>query len=124
MKIYNPNREERAFLYQEAQDLQPLMKDLGTLSVMVEEVSDAQETNLKSSRKRSRKETSEKNFRVTFVVAPESLGMQVQATDANLFDATIAAKEEAQRQLNAIVNSLPTEWNTELETQFPPGFLH
>ncbi|MGE0528113.1 MAG: hypothetical protein AB7P49_13680, partial [Bdellovibrionales bacterium] len=65
MKIYNPNREERAFLYQEAQDLQPLMKDLGTLSVMVEEVSDAQETNLKSSRKRSRKETSEKNFRVT-----------------------------------------------------------
>jgi hypothetical protein len=94
MRIYTPNREERAFLYQEAQDLEALMKDLGSLSVMVEE------TGPKPHRDHSR-------FRVTFVLAPESVGMRVRATDANLFDATIAAKEEAQRQLNAIVNSLP-----------------
>jgi hypothetical protein len=94
VKIYTPNREERAFLYQEAQDLEALMKDLGSLSVMVEE------TALKKGRDRSK-------FRVTFVLAPESVGMKVQATDRNIFDATIAAKEEAQRQLNAIVNSMP-----------------
>jgi hypothetical protein len=94
MKIYTPNREERAFLYQEAQDLEPLMKDLGSLSVMVEE------TAVKKGRSRSK-------YRVTFVLAPESVGMKVQATDRNIFDATIAAKEEAQRQLNAIVNSMP-----------------
>jgi hypothetical protein len=96
MKIYTPNREERAFLYQEAQDLEALMKDLGSLSVMVEE------TALKKGRKCHRSK-----FRVTFVLAPESVGMKVQATDRNIFDATIAAKEEAQRQLNAIVNSMP-----------------
>jgi hypothetical protein len=37
--------------------------------------------------------------------------MKVQAVDRNIFDATIAAKEEAQRQLNAIVNSLPRQPN-------------
>jgi hypothetical protein len=99
MRIYTPNREERAFLYQEAQDLEALMKDLGSLSVMVEE------TALKKGRDRAK-------FRVTFVLAPESVGMKVQATDKNIFDATIAAKEEAQRQLNAIVNSMPRSMST------------
>lgn len=99
MKIYTPNREERAFLYQEAQDLEALMKDLGSLSVLVEEYG------LKRGRDQS-------NYRVTFVLAPESVGMKVQASDRNIFDATIAAKEEAQRQLNAIVNSMPRTPNS------------
>lgn len=88
MKIYNPSLEERAFLYQEAQDLAPLVRDLGSLSIMVES-SDA-----------------ENGYRVTFVVAPESMGLEIQAEDDNLWSATIAAKEEAQRQLNALVNAL------------------
>ncbi len=113
MKIYNPNAEERAFLYQEAQDLEPLMKDLGSLTVMVEEI---QPKNGKHAANR---------FRVTFVVAPESVGMKVQATDANIYDATIAAKSEAQRQLNAIVNSLPRQVNGEVaELNIPPELLH
>lgn len=111
MKIYNPSREERAFLYQEAHDLEGLMKDLGSLTVMVEEVAS--------------KKTNKARFRVTFMVAPESVGMRVQATDANLFDATIAAKEETLRQLNAIVNALPREWKTESEgVAISPGSLH
>lgn len=97
MKIYMPNLEERAFLYQEAQDLEALVKDFGSLSVMVEETA-------------ANKKTKKTRYRVTFVLAPESVGMKVQATHRNLFDATIAAKEEAQRQLNAIVNSLPRTW--------------
>lgn len=107
MTIYNPSREERAFLYQEAQDLEPLMKDLGSLSVMVEE-------------------TDKKRFRVTFVVAPESVGMRVQATDSNLFDAAMAAKEEAARQLNAIVNAMPRQWKLESPegTNIPRDLLH
>ena len=113
MKIYNPNREERAFLYQEAQDLEALIKNFGSLSVMVEEIAP------KSVRRTSN------NFRVTFMVAPESVGMKVQATDTNLFDATIAAKEETLRQLNAIVNSLPRHWNANgNEGKIPPELLH
>jgi hypothetical protein len=99
MRVYNPNREERAFLYQEANDLQPLMKELGSLSVMVEEMAGRG------------KRKSENNYRVTFVVAPESVGMKVQAVDSNLYDATIAAKMETLRQLNAIVNSMPRPIN-------------
>ena len=93
MKIYSPTREERAFLYQEAQDLEALMHGLGSLSVLIEA------SNAKKRRG--------PGFRVTFLLAPESVGMRVQATDENIFAATIAAKEEALRQLNAIVNSLP-----------------
>lgn len=110
MKIYNPNREERAFLYQEAQDLEPLMKELGSLSVMVEEV--------------ARKRKKDTAYRVTFMVAPESVGMRVQSTGDNLFDATIAAKEETLRQLNAIVNSLPRQWTEGKLTSIPPELLH
>lgn len=95
MKIYSPNREERAFLYQEAQELASLMKDLGSLSVMVEEMQNKRRNDI--------------SYRVTFVLAPESVGMKVQATDGNFFEAAIAARNEAQRQLNAIVNSLPQE---------------
>lgn len=111
MSIYNPNREERAFLYQEAQDLEVLMKDLGSLTVMVEEIHP--------------KSKSDNRFRVTFVVAPESVGMRVQATDTNIYEATIAAKAEAQRQLNAIVNSLPRQWDVDSGgAKIPPGLLH
>jgi hypothetical protein len=109
MKIYTPNREERAFLYQEAQDLEPLMKELGSLSVMVEET--------------TAKKTKRSKYRVTFVLAPESVGMKVQATDGNIFDATIAAKEEAQRQLNAIVNSMPRTPNAQGKPSLS-DFLH
>lgn len=112
MKIYNPNLEERAFLYQEAHDLEPLMKDLGSLTVMVEEVAP----------KRTAKNM---KYRVTFMVAPESVGMRVQATDANLYEATIAAKEETLRQLNAIVNSMPRDWNVDpAKLKIPPELLH
>jgi hypothetical protein len=104
MKFYTPSAEERAFLFQEAQDLEPLMKDLGSLSVMVEERHGKQ---------------NQARFRVTFVVAPESVGMRVRAEDGNLFEATIAAKAETMRQLNAIVNSLPAT-----PKKIPPEFLH
>jgi hypothetical protein len=111
MKVYNPNREERAFLYQEAQDLEALMKDLGSLSVMVEEGGAGKRPSPR--------------YRVTFVVAPETVGMKVQATDSNLLDATIAAKTEAQKQLNAIVNSLPRQWNIDLKNfKIPSELLH
>ena len=100
MKIYNPNIEERAFLYKEAQALAPLIKDFGSLSVLVEELTP----------KEGHK--AENRYRVTFVVAPESVGMQVQAENANLYDATIAAKEEAEKQLSFLMNALASEDNS------------
>ena len=94
MKIYNPSLEERAFLYQEAQDLAPLVKNLGTLSVLVEEMGEVSAI------------STENRYRVTFLVAPESMALQIQAESPNLFAATIKARQETQRQLNALVNAL------------------
>ena len=111
MTIYNPSREERAFLYQEAQDLELLMKDLGSLTVMVEHTVEQEKKN---------------RYRVTFVVAPESVAMRVQATDKNLFEAAMAAKEETARQLNAIVNSMPRQWTPDALDggKIPTALLH
>jgi hypothetical protein len=105
MTVYNPNLEERAFLYQEANDLEPFVKNFGSLSVLVEEFKE------KSAQNGNR-------YRVTFMVAPESVGMQVQATDTSLYNAAKAAKEEVQRQLNALVNALPAD------PHIPREFLH
>jgi|OM-RGC.v1.028952939 hypothetical protein len=114
MKIYNPNREERAFIYQEAQDLEGLVKNLGSLSVMVEEVAT-----------QAPKINRPTDYRVTFMVAPESFGMRVQAVDTNLFDATIAAKVETVRQLNALVNSMPRAQASDAPTpKIPVENLH
>lgn len=115
MKTYSPNREERAFLYQEAQDLEPMLKGLGSLSLLVEEIA----------AKGNRKTPLQSRFRVTFVVAPESVDMKVQATGKNIYDATIAAKEETLRHLNAIVNSMPRQESREQKNAKPPTeFLH
>jgi hypothetical protein len=109
MKIYSPTTEERAFLYQEAQSLEPLLRDLGSLTVLVEEV--------------PHKKTDDE-YRVTFVVAPETGGMRIHATDKNIYDATIAAKVEAERQLNAILNSLPRSQLQAGQVHIPTEFLH
>ena len=114
MKVYNPNIEERAFLYQEAQALEPLIKDLGSLTVLVEE----QPTAKSGAAQRER-------FRVTFLVAPETVGLRVQATNSDLFAAAIAAKSETQRQLNALINALPTTRQIPAhQAMIPPQLLH
>ncbi len=109
MNIYNPSNEERAFLFQEAQSLEGLMKDLGSLSVMVEQISPKVEA------------SKDFEYRVTFVVAPETVGMRVVATNQNIYEATIAAKEETARQLNAIVNQVAL---AEAEGTIPLEFMH
>jgi len=103
MKLYMPNAEERAFLFQEAQALEGLMKEIGSLRVVVE-----------TAEPKTR-------YRVTFVVAPESVGMRVQATAQDLYQAAIAAKEETERQLNAIVNEAG---GTTEPQKIPFEFLH
>ena len=90
MKIYQPSKDETAFLYQQAFELEPLVKTLGSLAVLVEE-------------------TDGKDFAVTFVVAPETMKFKVRGTGPNLVEATIAAKDEARRQLNALVNLTPND---------------
>lgn len=98
MKVYSPDPEERAFLYQEAQALEPLVKDLSSLTVVVEEF-----PQIKAGKARK----GQGLFRVSFVLGPEAGGMRIQATDQNIYKATMAAKNEAEKQLNALVNALP-----------------
>jgi hypothetical protein len=108
MSTYFPNAEERAFLFQEAQTLESLLKELGSLNVVVEEVP-------------SKREGRSPKYRVTFVVAPESMGMRVQATAADVYEAAIAAREETARQLSMIVNEAPRKRKA---SKIPFEFLH
>lgn len=141
MKIYQPSKEETAFLYQQAFELEPLVKDLGSLTVLVEEVEVVDEA---ASTERSADSDRELNlapefapelqdvnaevqasptlgkhqYAVTFVVAPESMQFKVRGVGNSLVEATIAAKTEARRQLNTLMNSLPIELSDK------PQWLH
>lgn len=99
MKIYSPNLEERAFLYQEVQVIEPMIKDMGTMTVMVEEAEHKEDTKKKLNTK----------FRVTMMLLPESMKMEIKTEGSNLYDAVIAAREEAVRKLSAVLNAMPSQ---------------
>lgn len=103
MKLYQPNQDEKAFLYQQAFELESLVKDLGSLSVMVEEMGNK----------------TRHKFVVTFVVAPEAMQFRVRAMGDTLVEATMAAREKAQKQLSALMNVMPAN-----EVIGQPQWLH
>lgn len=98
MKIYSPNIEERAFLYQEVQVIEPMIKDMGTMTIMVEEAEHKED-----------KKKLDAKFRVTMMLLPESMKMEIKTESSNLYDAVIAAREEAVRKLSAVLNAMPAQ---------------
>lgn len=91
---FQPSAEERAFLYQQAQELESYVSSLGSMTLLVEEATPVDEPENKS-------------YAVTFVVAPESMEFRIRVEGQNLFDACIEARRQTQFKLNALVNALP-----------------
>ena len=94
-QAFEPENEVKAFIYQQVQDLELMMKDLGSLAVYIEKEEEALVAN--------GKKLNEK-FAVTFVLAPESVNLQIRSESEDIFEACRAGKEEAQRKLNSIIN--------------------
>lgn len=81
-KSFRPSHEEKAFLYQQASELNaPVVILTGKTSL------DEQGT-----------------YSVTFVVDPDHMNMKIKEKGATLFDACMKAKASAKKQLSQLVN--------------------
>lgn len=111
---FEPTLEERAFLYQQVQELEPIASQFGSISVLVEQ-SYPQDN------------PDDLSYAVTFVVAPESMDFRVTGSGKNLFETCIVAKTEAQARLNQLINQVPDQALAaarEQNLQIPPELLH
>lgn len=89
--LIDPDRDTRALIYQQVEELEAYAKGLGTVVVQVEEI-DAKDQS--------------KHYAVTYVLSPEQLRLKVRAEGPDLNEAIIEAKHEAKRQLPAVLNAL------------------
>ncbi len=111
---FEPSGEERAFLYQQVQDLEPIASQFGSITVLVEQSYPEENPD-------------DLTYEVTFVVAPESMEFRVAARGQNLFETCIAAKDETRARLNQLINQVPDQALAaarEQNLQIPPELLH
>jgi len=111
---FEPNGEERAFLYQQVQDLESVASQFGSLSVLVEQsYPQDQPENV--------------TYAVTFVVAPENMEFKVRGEGKNLFETCMVAKNETKAKLSELINQVPDQALAaarEQNMQIPPERLH
>jgi hypothetical protein len=111
---FEPNGEERAFLYQQVQDLESIASQFGSLSVLVEQsYPQDQPENV--------------TYAVTFVVAPENMEFKVRGEGKNLFETCMVAKNETKAKLSELINQVPDQALAaarEQNMQIPPERLH
>ena len=82
-----PSEEEKAFVYQQTMELSPLIMSKEPIAVVLQK-------------------TSAKTYKVTFVLLPKSLNMQIHSEGGNLFDVCIAAKNKAKKAMAHLINGL------------------
>lgn len=114
---FEPDVEQKAFIYQQVHELEEQVKNLGGLMVFVEkeEVIDS-----------DTQEKLEHKFAVTFIVDPENLNLKVRAESENLYSACLSAKKVTQSKLAAILNLSGAEeiLSTQETSMDGTGWMH
>lgn len=111
---FEPSAEERAFLYQQVQDLEPIASQFGSISVLVEQAHPDNDPD-------------DIRYTVSFVVAPENMDFRVSGEGKDLFETCVAAKNESLAQLNKLINQVPDQALAAAREQnphIPPELLH
>lgn len=111
---FEPTGEERAFLYQQVQELEQIASQFGSISVLVEQ-------------SHPEDQPDDLSYAVTFVVAPENMEFKVRGEGVDLFETCILAKNESLAQLNKLINQVPDQALAAAREQnphIPPELLH
>ncbi len=111
---FEPSGEERAFLYQQVQDIEPIAGQFGSISVLVEQ-------------SHPTTDPSDLTYAVTFVVAPENMEFKIRGEGKNLYETCMLAKNEAILRLNQLINQVPDQALAQAREQnmhIPPDLLH
>lgn len=98
--------ELKAFIYQQAQEMEPYAKQLGSLVVFVEQ-------------------TPKNKYRATFVLNSEDMNLKFEATNKDPYEAIRKARLATQDQLNHIINALGEDGMLFTpELKLPKDMLH
>lgn len=87
---YEPEKEIKAFLYQQVQELEPYVNEVGGLAVFVDQIQTGEAT----------------RYGVTFVLAPKSMNLRIRVENESLIEACVQAKEQALKQVNSVINEI------------------
>lgn len=98
--------ELKAFIYQQAQEMEAYAKQLGSLVVYVEY-------------------TSKNKYKATFVLNSEDINLKFEAVNKDPYEAIRRARLATQEQLNQIINALDEDGMlVHTEFKIPKEMLH
>ncbi len=98
--------ELKAFIYQQAQEMEAYAKQLGSLVVYVEY-------------------TPKNKYKATFVLNSQDMNLKFEATNKDPYEAIRKARIETQEQLNHIINALDEDGLlVSAEFNIPKDMLH
>ncbi len=88
LTILEPSGEEKAFVYQQAMELSPLLFNRGPIGVILKKNQDKNKS----------------KYSVTFILIPDVLNVKVHCEGDNLFDVCIQAKKQARKTIKDLIN--------------------
>ncbi len=88
-KAHDPTPEERAFIYQQIQEINEFAPGLEGMVVMLEE--------------KEKKKTHAKRYAVTLVLGPKELGLQLRVEADDIYTALSVVKYEAKESLSNLI---------------------
>ncbi len=90
--LFKPSSAEKAFVYQQTQDLVSVVNTLCPVAVLLEKYSD-----------KSKKESS---YAVTFVLGDENMNVLARSEGTDLLDVCISAKNQMKKKLYTMAQSM------------------
>lgn len=91
LQFFNPSNAEKAFVYQQTQDLASFLSDIGPVSVLLEKYS---------------KDASQKSYAVTFVLGFSPIDVQTRSEGDNLMEVCISAKNQMKKKMALLSQSM------------------
>lgn len=92
-QAFEPDKETKAFIYQQVHDLESQIKDLGDITVLIEK---------KEEKEVSTGDLLAVTFAVTFTIDPDGMNLKVRANGEDVISACLLAKDELNKKLNKI----------------------
>ncbi len=92
--LLEPSGEEKAFVYQQAVELSPLLAHSGPIAVILE------------------KNKKHAKYSVTFILVPKTLNIKVQSEGENLFDVCMNVKNKAKKTISLLMNQMDSPIRT------------
>ncbi|MCB0362022.1 MAG: hypothetical protein KDD35_04855 [Bdellovibrionales bacterium] len=94
---FDPGPEVKAFIFQQIQDLEPMLENMGSLGVFIEKTQPEQGGGVACE---------SENYSIRLIVAPGGTRIEALGESNNIFEACIKAKDLMVQRLSPFINAL------------------